>query len=361
MTVPRAACLAASAAALLLLPTAAQAKSRTKTVDMGVPAASQDQFNKLGADVNDFFPHSITIRVGDRIRFRPVGFHSVDIPKRGRAPLPLITPTGKTIAGVNDADGKAFWFNGRPELNLNPALAVPLFGKHVTYKNKRIESGLPLGPTTPPPFTVRFKKKGTYTYYCNVHPGMTGKIHVKRKNAKVPTAKQDRKRVKAQLKRDRNRAKGLATSTGPTGNTVYVGGSTNGGVEFFGMLPATKTVKAGTTVRFMMSPKSFEVHTASFGPGNPDQDATSYLGVIAASFQGAQVDQRGVYPSEQPPTVADYSSSLHGNGFWNSGVMDNGAATPPASYNDVKFTAPGTYDYYCLIHTFMHGQVVVTP
>jgi plastocyanin len=360
MTVPRAACLAASAAALLLLPTAAQAKSRTKTVDMGVPAASQDQFNNLGADVNDFFPHSITIRVGDRIRFRPVGFHSVDIPKRGRAPLPLITPTGKTITGVNDANGKAFWFNGQPELNLNGALAVPLFGKHVTYKNKRIESGLPLGPTTPPPFTVRFKKKGTYTYYCNVHPGMTGKIHVKRKNAKVPTAKQDRKRVKAQLKRDRNRAKGLANVV-PSGNTIYTGGSANGGVEFFGMLPATKTVKAGTTVRFMMSPKSFEVHTASFGPGNPDQEATSYLGVIAASFQGALLDQRGVYPSEQPPSVADYSSALHGNGFWNSGGMDNDAQSPPPAYNDVKFTAPGTYDYYCLIHTFMHGQVVVTP
>jgi plastocyanin len=361
MTVPRAVSLAATAAILLLLPTAAQAKSRTKTVDMGVPASSPNQFNSLGADVNDFFPHSITIRAGDRIRFRPVGFHSVDIPKRGGAPLPLITPTGKTITGVNDAGGTAFWFNGQPELGFNAALTVPLFGKHVTYKNKRIESGLPLGPTTPPPFTVRFKKKGRYTYYCNVHPGMTGKIHVKRKHAKVPTAKQDRKRVKAQLKRDRKRAKGLTTSGGPTGNTVYVGGSTAGGVEYFAMLPAKKTVKAGTTVRFMMSPKSFEAHTASFGPGNPDTEPTSYLGVIAASFQGAQLDQRGVYPSEQPPSVADYTSALHGNGFWSSGAMDNDAQSPPPAYNDVKFTAPGTYDYYCLIHPFMHGQVEVTP
>lgn len=361
MTVPRAACLAATAAALLLLPTAAQAKSRTKTVDMGVPAASQNQFNSLSSDVNDFFPHSITIRAGDRIRFRPVGFHSVDLPKRGDGPLPLILPTGKTIAGVNDAGGTAFWFNGRPELNLNPALAVPLFGKHVTYRNKRIESGLPLGPTTPPPFTVRFKKKGTYTYYCNVHPGMTGKILVKRKNASVPTAKQDRQRVKAQLKRDRNRAKKLAKSKGPTGDTVHVGGSTPGGVEFFGMLPATKTVKAGTTVTFMMSPKSFEVHTASFGPGNPEQEPTSYLGAIAASFQSPLIDQRGVYPSEQPGSVADYSSALHGNGFWSSGVLDNNSQSQLPAANVVKFTTPGTYDYYCLIHPFMHGQVVVTP
>ena len=103
------------------------------------------------------------------------------------------------------------------------------------------------------------------------------------------------------------------------------------------------------------------VDTASFGPGNPDQDASSYLGVIAASFEGAQLDQRGVYPSEQPPAVADYSAALHGNGFWSSGALDNDPASPPQPRNVVKFTAPGTYDYYCLIHPFMHGQVVVTP
>jgi plastocyanin len=127
------------------------------------------------------------------------------------------------------------------------------------------------------------------------------------------------------------------------------------------MLPGTKTVPVGTTVRFMMSPKSFEAHTATFGPG-PAEDPTSYLGEIAKSFEGAPVlDARGVYPSEAPGTVANFSSALHGNGFWNSGVMDNAPASQPPAFNDVKFTAPGTYDYYCLIHPFMHGQVEVTP
>jgi plastocyanin len=359
MTMPRAACLAATAAALLLLPAGAQAKSRTKTVDMGVPPASQKQFSDVGADVNDFFPHTTTIRAGDKVRFRPVGFHTVDIPKRGGSPLPLITPTGQTNSGINDAGNTAFWFNGQPTLNLNPALITGLFGKHVTYRNKRVESGLPLAPN-PKPFTVRFKKKGTYKYYCDVHPGMTGKIVVKRKHAHVPSAKQDRKRVKAQLKRDLNRAKGLPSIV-PAGNTIHTGGSAKGGVEFFGMLPAKKTVKVGTTVTFMMSPKSLEDHTATFGPGNPETEPASYLGVLAASFASPALDQRALYPSEQPPNVANYTSALHGNGFWNSGVLDNGANTPPPPANVVRFTAPGTYDYYCLIHPFMHGQVEVTP
>ena len=85
---------------------------------------------------------------------------------------------------------------------------------------------------------MKFRKKGTVRYYCDIHPGMQGKIVVKRKHAKIPTGKQDKKRVKAQLKLALKRAKKLPTSSAPA-KTVYVGGSAAGGVEYFGMLPAT--------------------------------------------------------------------------------------------------------------------------
>jgi plastocyanin len=357
VTVPatRAVRLAATALVLLLIPASAQAK--TKTVDLGLPKASQSAFQNVGADVNDFFPHTTTIHVGDKVKFRSVAFHTLDIPRKGGKILPLITPTGQKVTGINDANGAPFWFNGLDQLNFNSALAIDNFGKKFTYKNKRIESGLPFAPS-PKPITVKFKKKGTVRYYCDIHPGMQGKIVVKRKHAKIPTAKQDKKRVKAQVKLALKRAKKLPTSSVPA-NTVYTGGSAAGGVEYFGMLPATLTVPSGTTVTFAMSPKSFEAHTATFGPGNPETEPTSYLGTIAASFEGAQLDQRGVYPSEQPPAVGSYSATLHGNGFWNSGVMDRSAASPPPGSTKVTFSAPGTYDYYCLIHPFMHGQVVV--
>jgi plastocyanin len=360
VTMPRAVALAATAA-ILLLPAGAQAKSRTKKVDMGLPPAAQGEFNnKYGADVNDFFPHKVTIRVGDKVRYRPTGFHTVDLPpKHGAKVLPLFTPNG-TKATSTDANGAPFWFTGKVDnVGFNPALLGSLYGKHVKYRNKRVESGLPLGQDLKP-FTVRFTKKGKFKYYCDIHPGMTGVVVVKGKKARIPTAKQDRKRLKKQLKRDRKRAKGLATSAPPAGNTVYVGASTAGGVEYFGMLPGKKTVRVGETVRFTMSPKSFEAHTATFGPG-PAEDPASYLGGLAKSFEAPVVDARGVYPSEPPGTVANFTSALHGNGFWNSGVLDHAPASQPAAFNDVKFTAPGTYDYYCLIHPFMHGQVEVTP
>jgi plastocyanin len=357
VTVPatRAVRLAATALVVLLMPAAAQAK--TKTVDLGIPKASQGAFQSTGADVNAFFPGTTTIHVGDKVKFRPAGFHTLDIAPKGKGPLPLASPTGQTVAGVNDAGGAPFWFNGQPQLDFNAALAVDNFGKKFTYKNKRIESGLPFA-AAPKAITVKFKKKGTVRYYCDVHPGMQGKIVVKRKHAKIPTAKQDKKRVKAQLKVALKRAKKLPTSSVPA-NTVYTGGSAAGGVEYFGMLPAKLTVPAATTVKFAMSPKSFDAHTASFGPGNPESEPTSYLGQIAGTFVTPPLDQRGVYPSDLPTAPANYSPTLHGNGFWNSGVMDHSAATPLPGSASVKFTIAGTYDFYCLIHPFMHGQVVV--
>ena len=50
---------------------------------------------------------------------------------------------------------------------------------------------------------------------------------------------------------------------------------------------------------------------------------------------------------------------MHGNGFWNSGVLDADSATPLPESSSVKFDTPGTYKYYCLIHPFMVGTVTV--
>jgi plastocyanin len=345
----RRAALLAAVAMIAIPVTAAQAK--TKTVDMGLPTKVQGEFqNKYSADVNDFFPHKVTIRSGDKVRFRPVGFHTVDVPPDGGSPLPLITPQGQ-ISGVVDANNAAFWFNGQANQQFNPALLQSGFGKSFTRQgNARVSSGLPLAPN-PEPMTVKFKKRGSYTYFCDVHPGMKGTVVVKKKGAKVPTAKQDRKRVKKQIATARKRAKKLKNLKPPAG-TVYTGGSAKGGVEFFGMLPASTTVPVGTTLRFAMSPRSYEVHTATFGP-------EAYVTPISNSFAQPPLDQRGVYPSEQPPSVGTLTPALHGNGFWNSGVLDASGATPLPSSASVTFGAKGTYAFICAIHPFMQGQVIV--
>ena len=350
--------MAGVACAALTVPAAAQAA--TRAVTMGPPKAAVAVLNKTyGADVNDFFPHKTTIHVGDSIRFVPVGFHTVDIPKKGGEPLPFATP-GAPVSGAVDALGVPFWFNGQPSLGFNPALAPPnlKFGRSLSYGgNTRVTSGLPV-VQRPKPMTVFFRKTGTYDYYCNIHPGMEGTVKVVGTKATIPTRQQHLAAVRKQITRDTNTAKTLATATPPAG-TVYVGNSGSGGVEYFGMVPATTTVPTGTTLKFMMSPKSFEDHTASFGPGDPENDPASYLGQIAAGFNAPQFDPRAVYPSEAPGTIGTLTPALHGNGFWNTGVMDAASATPLPDSGTVTFGAPGTYTFYCLIHTFMKGTVVV--
>ena len=274
---------AAIAVGVAVLAVPASASAATKTVDMGTPTASQKAFQKAFADVNDFFPHGTTIHVGDSIKFVPTGFHTVDIPAKGGKPLGLIAPAG-TTSGVLDAAGAPFWFNGQPMLGFTPALGPPgLFGKKVTYTGaKRIESGAPLAQK-PKSFTVKFTKAGTYTYYCNIHSGMKGTIKVVTKSHSVPSAKADAKTLKAQVSSALSTANALTKTKVAPGN-VSVGASGPRGVESFAMYPATQTVTAGTTIKFSMSAKTYEVHTATFGPGNPETEPTSYLGDLAEHF-----------------------------------------------------------------------------
>lgn len=347
--------LCAAAALALAAPGAAQAAK--KSVFMGVPPTAGKAFEKAGSDVNAFFPSTVRIHAGDFVSFEPVGFHTVDLPPAGGTPLPLVSPTGKKLS-VSDEAGIPFWFTNRDELGFDKGLLKANFGKTFVKGKMRITSGLPLGEKLKA-VKVRFPKAGVYTYYCDIHPGMKGTVRVVGRRSPVPSAKADALRVKQQTAAALAVAKKLVATTKPPANTISVGVGGAGGVEHFGFVPDKLTVPAGTTVNFTMSAKSRDVHTATTGPGDPDK-ATSYLGKLAASFQGAVFDGRSVYPSEQPGVPpAALSPALHGNGFWSSGILDASAATPLPPSNAVTLAAPGTYTFVCLIHTFMKATITV--
>ena len=235
--VPLRAVAFASAAAVLLVPAAAQAK--TKSVSVGPPLAAAKKMGQT-TTANAFFPSKLKVNVGDSVKFVPAGFHTVNFPKKGDGPLPLIIPTGQKVAVRNDAAGAAFWFNGQDALSLNPAFAAPPASTSAR------------SPPTPAPrwsspacrrekskpMTVKFTKAGTYTYYCDLHPGMKASVTVAKKGAKVPTAKQDAAAVKKQADAAVEAAKDL-DKTNPGANTVNLGVAAKGGVEYFGMVPST--------------------------------------------------------------------------------------------------------------------------
>jgi plastocyanin len=313
------------------------------------------------SDANAFFPSTVAIHVGDKVKFAPVGFHTVDFVAKGKQPTPLVSPTGQKAA-ENDAAGSPFWFTtaGLDALSFTPSLANGLFGKSATFDNtKNVESGLPLS-AKPKPLTITFKKAGTFTYLCDVHPGMKGTVKVLPKSKRVPSAKADAAALKKQSDAALKTAKALANATSPA-NTISVGASGAGGVERLAFFPSTLTVPTGTTVTFKMSAKTYDLHTATTGPGDPEKEPTSYLGTLAASITGPAFDPAAVYPSDPPGTTAALTPTSHGNGFWSSGFMDQSSKSPtlPAS-NAVTFSAPGTYTFYCLIHPFMKATVTAS-
>ena len=272
--------------------------------------------------------------------------------------VPLISPTGQKVADSNDAAGQPFWFNGQDQLGFTPSLAQGKFGKKLTHNgSKRIASGLPLAEKLKP-IVVTFKKTGKFTYYCNIHAGMKGTVSVKSKGTDVPSAKADKKALKRQVDRSLKTAKQLPKTTAPA-NVVNVGAAGKHGEELFAFVPSAVTVPVGTTLTFRMHPASYDVHTATAGPGNPESEPNSYLGQIAATFQGAVFDPRATYRSEPPATKGTLTPTLHGNGFWNSGVMDTAKGSPLAGADQVMFGAAGKYDFYCLIHPFMKATVTV--
>jgi plastocyanin len=347
--VPRSAALAALCAALLV---PAFAQAATKTVYMGNPPAGAKALNNLRADVNQYFPKSITVRRGDRVRFLPTGLHTVDLVK-GTSPVPLVSP-GAPIVGATDPAGLPYWFNGQPDLELSPSLLSVNFGRSFSYDgSSEVQSGLPLNTK---PLTVKFPKAGTFTYYCNVHPGMKGTVNVV--SGKAPAAKADAKVVKKQIATAVKEAKSLQTAL-VAKNQVLLGNSSRDGVEVLSMYPGAMTVPIGTTLTFSVSRWSLAAHTATAGPGDPFTDPGSFLGKISASIRETPpFDQAGVYPTDPRGAPALLTPRLHGIGFWSSGFMDRANSTPQPKNQQVKIVAPGTYTFYCMLHPFM--RVVVT-
>ena len=343
----------AAAAITLAVPAAAQAK--TKDMSVGAPAATAKKLGEL-VTTNAFYPSKLTVAAGDSVRFVPAGFHNVDLPKKGGTGIPFITSTGQKVAGSLDAAGAPFWFNGQDAMSLNPEFFQSAgYGKTFTYTGaKGINSGLPGEKAKP--MTVKFTKAGSYTVLCDLHPGMTATVKVAKKGAKIPSAKQDAAALKKQTDASVKNAKGLG-ETNPGANTVALGVAAKGGLEYMAMVPSSLTVARGTAVKFVMTKGSYEAHTASFGPGDIN-DGNSYMGAIAKSFESPAIDAKGLYPSDVTPV--SLSAATHGNGFWSSGVLDASSATKQLpGESTVKFDTAGTYKFYCFIHPFMQGSIVV--
>jgi plastocyanin len=347
---------AAAAAACCVAAVPAGASAATVTAFAGADGASPDPAPQYTP--NAFFRRTLTIHVGDSVRWQFRGFHTVTIPARGQAaPGFVAVNPAAPVSGVRDAAGNAFWFNGQPSLNINPLAAAPQGGTTYTG-SKLVNSGLPVA-NPPKAFTVKFTKAGRYTYYCAIHIGMRGTVAVVSPSKPVPSAKANAavrtSEIATVARHGRATAAKAAPAATPTGATVEVGRAPLG--ERFTLnafYPATANVKVGQTIAFSMAGQNTtEAHTVTFGP----PAARSFPPIGPTGF-----NPLAAYPSD-PPTgpLPPYDGTNHGNGFLNVGLLDNDSATPQPNTARVTFSKAGTYTYACVLHEGMEGTVVVSP
>ncbi len=347
-------------AAMLALPSAAGAA--TKVVYAGapkskiLPIAAKLLGKQAATVVKTYSPailafslQRVTINTGDSVKW--VGLstsgHTVDLPGRSGHDLAFLTDAG-TASGVDDFAGDPFWFNGiRPNITVNPQLNSAIGGTKYNGTT-RVDSG----GNAPNAYTVTFTKPGVYKYFCDIHPGMVGYVVVRAKGTPIPSGKQDAAALTAQLTADVKTVKKLLKPKVPS-DQVDLGVGGPGGVALYHFFPARLSVQAGTVVTFSVpAGERTEGHTAAFGP-------VSYLKALSNGSTAADFDET-VYPSSNPapgPIVVD--SAAHGNGFANTGLVDRDPGSPFPATEKLKFTAPGTYRFYCLIHPFMTGTIVV--
>ena len=349
----------AAAAAFAVACTPAVADAASKTVIAGPPGKIAGL--PKGADFNAFFPSSIKIVKGDTVNFEFRGFHTVTFAKG--TPPSLFGINGK-VAGQNDAAGNPFWFNGADRAILDSTAAGPI-GDGKVDKKATDSSGLPLDEKTPP-YKASFAKTGSFTYVCLVHPDMKGKVTVLNKGRRSPSKRSDAARVAKQVAKLVKTAKKLNAYKGPGGTNVRAGNDTKN-VSMFKYFPADLTVKAGQTVTWHMTKGKNEIHTITFGPED-------YLKPIGDTFIAPDpasppngpptlvVNPLATYPSDPPTGVPAYDGANHGNGFLNSGIIDDDSRTPFGKQYQATFTKAGTFGYICLVHgKDMGGKVTVTP
>ena len=349
---PRLIAPAALLAAGLLVPAGAQAA--TKTVSAGLPVAKAKAMPAESTG-NAFYPRTVSVNAGGKVAFKIAGLHNVIFPAKGAKPAPFHAPDAAApVTGAKDAAGADFWFNGQPNWKLDMGQLAPS-GDGAVDGKALDGSGVFAGQGAPPDYVVSFPEKGTYTYLCSIHPGMKGKVKVLPKEAKAPSRAKDAKAVKRQIAKTVKLARKLAAAT-PKGAVVRAGNDARE-VAFFAFSPGVRSVKAGRTVTFEMAKGSTEMHDVVFGPHDVlEATAAAFISPNAA---GLGYDPISVYASD--PGVLVLDGANHGNGFANTGLLDDDARTPFPVRAKVTFAKAGSYAYICTVHgPSMKGTIEVS-
>ena len=193
-----------------------------------------------------------------------------------------------------------------------------------------VMSGLSLTTSEPQTqtYSLMFPQEGSVTYYCWIHPALSGVIHVNEQGAAYPHTQKWYDLATAHLREESiemgNRIR-AATLAKATNHWVAVGVS-DGMVDVMRFLRSSVTIHVGQSITF--TNLSMGPHTVTFG-------------------------------QEVVPPPVPIGDPTHYNG---SAPLSSGFLFYKQSFT-VTFTKAGTYDYFCALHDYMGmvGVVHVEP
>jgi len=279
-----------------------------------------------------FAPQDVSVHQGDTITWSFGGFHNVHFEENF---VELIV--------MQDV-------NGTPTPSLNPAVAFPTGESGASFEGGEFNTAIPILAGQGAFSLVMNAEPGTYTYFCDIHPGMAGTVTVVAADTAIPSPVDVTLQAGAEI--GATIAQGMALFSEETAeypimpegdeNRVQAGAGEATSVQQF--FPYTIVIDAGETVTWYIETPTREIHTVSW-PSLYGQDFTPI------EVEGGP-PILAVGPALAPMTE---SGSEIGQGDSFSNVV-----TPDAEFS-LTFTEPGVYPYVCNLHLGMQGTVVVIP
>jgi plastocyanin len=257
------------------------------------------------------------------------GFHDIHFED---APTPFIE------------DGEV---NGQPSPVISPAVAFRTLDSGSSYSGGGANSGLPLAPGDAVWSLVIDLEPGTYTFMCDIHPGMVGVLSVVGDDVTVPNPSEAAIQGAVEFGGSIGAANavGMQLEAQPPQDGVQVGSGDTGRVTLNMFFPLAIEITAGESVTFTNPETSVDPHTVS-RPAVRGQD------VIPLPVEGGPpILQLG--PSLLP--IGQSGDTVGLDDAFSSGLI-----LPGQSYT-LTFEEPGVYSYVCNLHGGMAGTVVVQP
>jgi plastocyanin len=300
-------------------------------------------------DVETFMPATVRVREGDTITWTGSGHEGHTV---------TFLPDGKLNIGTNEYLIPAPDMPGAREFNPAYALASEAQGEYdgTQYTN----SGF-FGVPAPQEYSLSFPKAGVYPYLCMIHPlTMRGTVVVDAPDAQVPSPEAvavEAERAVQAYTTEAKAAVEAAVTQRRAASEVAAGqawevsvGIDTPHAQVVAFVPSNLEIDTGDRVIFWNSDRDF--HNVIFAP----EGTTPPQFPILKPVEGRGGFRLLINPDaerEIPPPEGFGPEAL-----FSSGIM---GITFPRFYYEVTFEKPGTYNFYCTVHTLagMAGQIVV--